>query len=152
MSDQDMQFFPKSNPESGMPMPRDWSPQSHSVSPDPLSRQYEPDEKADKQSLDVVWGRLEEHVSRNREYYRHNPNVPALHMQASSVYQPHPSFRQQPAFFLRTLSLRRVDTLAALLFLTLLMGSLLTVVYQVGQRAQFGSSPEKDLFLDFNCM
>jgi len=141
MSDHEMQFFPESGNQPDISPSQDWSPEQHAVSSKDVYRQYDSDEKADKQSLDRVWGRIEEHVSRNREYYYHNRNVPGLHRQPSLDQQTYAPFPGRPTTFLRPFPWRRLDTFVAVFFLVLLMSGLLTLVYQANpQTTQLGSS------------
>ncbi|HTK08246.1 MAG TPA: hypothetical protein VL485_13825 [Ktedonobacteraceae bacterium] len=140
MSDQEMQFFPDTDGgQQHMSAFKNWSPEQPSVPPELLPAYCAPEEKVDTQSLERVWGRLEEHVSRNREAYRDNRNVPALCLPSSPAFSA-PEAACKP--FLRTLPWRRLDMIAALLFLTLLMGSLLTVVYNVLPHTQSGAPGE----------
>ena len=146
MSDHEMQFFPESGHQPNISPSQDWSPEQHAVSFKDADRSDNLDAKADKQSLDRVWGRLEEHVARNREYYYKQRNLPALRRPSSPGQQTYAPFSDHPKPFVRTVPWRRLDTFVAVLFLVVLMGSFFTVIYQNNRPlAQLGSSPDAAL-------
>jgi plastocyanin len=95
--------------------------------------------KADVRSLDRVWDRLEEHVTRNSAAYRTNRNVPALRTNASvsGVESEPQAYPQKGKTFHH-----RLNMLAAACVLLLVVGSLILVfhtVRQVGSGTTTGS-------------
>jgi hypothetical protein len=148
MSDHEMQFFPESGHQPNISPSQDWSPEQHSVSFKDAYRPDNSDEKADKQSLDRVWGSIEEHVSRNREYYYQNRNVPGLRRPSSPGQHTQSPFPDHPRPFVRTVPWRRLDTLVAALFLVVLMSGLLTFMYQTNRQTTQLSSPPDAFFPD----
>jgi len=86
--------------------------------------------KADVRSLDRVWDRLEEHVTRNSAAYRTNRNVPALRTNASvSAVESEPQAYPQKG---KTFH-HRLNMLAAACVLLLMVGSLILVFHTVRQ-------------------
>ena len=90
-------------------------------------------DKADIRSLDRVWGRLEEHVTRNNTAYEDNKNIPAL----SGTRPTISSFETKQGYsaqHTRQAFQHRLGNVAALFFVIVLVGSLLLVL-QVVQHA-----------------
>jgi hypothetical protein len=133
MSDHEMQFFSESEHKQDMSELKNWSSEEPSVP-------SEPEEKADLQSVERVWGRLEEHVVRNYDFYYHNRTVPPLLVRPVPIISPGETERQRSKRLLRAFPWRRLDMIAALLFITLLMGGLLTIGYNELPKAHPGEA------------
>lgn len=114
--------------QMNQPLYRSWSRSSHGK----FIYRREKIDKVDIRSLDRVWERLEEHVTRNHAAYENNKNLPTFQQNNTEhvIKKDGPALipRKQQAFQ------QHFGTLVAVFLLTVLIGSLVLVL-QAAQHA-----------------